>query len=172
MCQLGDYTRERYSGNLWCLPGGAVESDELPSHAAVRELAEETGLRLNRLELRPAGWFGRPYFKPHHRETAGELLLLFSATANPDDPSLRPAPPETLQATFQPFDLEAFLQIPVRGEGEHPIQPLPRHWAWWARAGKLVLENQLADPLVWTYNAKEDLGFSPLHRATPAAKSS
>ncbi|MCJ0601479.1 NUDIX hydrolase, partial [Enterococcus cecorum] len=28
---------------LWDLPGGVVESDELPSEAAIREMYEETG---------------------------------------------------------------------------------------------------------------------------------
>jgi len=29
----------------WCLPGGFVELDEAPERAALRELAEETGLK-------------------------------------------------------------------------------------------------------------------------------
>ena len=31
---------------LWLPPGGHIERDELPHHAAVREIEEETGLRL------------------------------------------------------------------------------------------------------------------------------
>jgi 8-oxo-dGTP diphosphatase len=30
---------------FWCLPGGFMELDENPEHAALRELAEETGLK-------------------------------------------------------------------------------------------------------------------------------
>jgi 8-oxo-dGTP diphosphatase len=30
---------------FWCLPGGFMELDETPEHAALRELAEETGLK-------------------------------------------------------------------------------------------------------------------------------
>ena len=37
--------------NLWCTVGGAVEPGEVPAEAAVRELAEETGLRGQRLSL-------------------------------------------------------------------------------------------------------------------------
>jgi 8-oxo-dGTP pyrophosphatase MutT (NUDIX family) len=31
---------------LWLPPGGHIERDELPHHAAIREIEEETGLRL------------------------------------------------------------------------------------------------------------------------------
>jgi 8-oxo-dGTP pyrophosphatase MutT (NUDIX family) len=37
--------------NVWCTVGGAVERGELPDQAAVRELAEETGLRGQQLSL-------------------------------------------------------------------------------------------------------------------------
>lgn len=33
--------------NIWLPPGGHIERDELPHHAAVREIEEETGLRLH-----------------------------------------------------------------------------------------------------------------------------
>lgn len=32
--------------NLWLPPGGHIERDELPHHAALREVEEETGLRV------------------------------------------------------------------------------------------------------------------------------
>ncbi len=161
LTQLGDYTKERYGGNLWSLPGGAVLPTEYASRGALRELAEETNLRFDRHDLRPAGWFARPTFKPHFREQEGELLLLFAAIGNPDDPALRPSPPETLQSTFVPYSLESFLTVPTHGVGEHPLQPLPRHWSWWCEAGRLALENQLSEPAVWTYSSREDLRLSP-----------
>lgn len=34
----------RYYPSVWSNPGGSVEEGELPSQAAVRELAEETGI--------------------------------------------------------------------------------------------------------------------------------
>jgi 8-oxo-dGTP pyrophosphatase MutT (NUDIX family) len=41
--------------NLWLPPGGHIERDELPHHAAVREIEEETGLRLTLHSERAAG---------------------------------------------------------------------------------------------------------------------
>jgi 8-oxo-dGTP pyrophosphatase MutT (NUDIX family) len=36
--------RANRSGSFWCTPGGEIEPGEQPQHAAIRELAEETGL--------------------------------------------------------------------------------------------------------------------------------
>ena len=36
----------RSDNGLWCLPGGAIDPDEAPAQAIVREVREETGLRV------------------------------------------------------------------------------------------------------------------------------
>jgi ADP-ribose pyrophosphatase YjhB (NUDIX family) len=51
--------KEMPSG-LWTLPGGAVDPNELPSDAAVRECFEETGLLVQPRRL--VGVFGGPEF--------------------------------------------------------------------------------------------------------------
>lgn len=40
----------------WLTPGGGIDSDESPSEAAVRELAEETGIRVSEGELGDQIW--------------------------------------------------------------------------------------------------------------------
>ena len=43
--------------DLWCFPGGGLEGDEQPVEGAVRELAEETGVRLDPDDLTDLGRF-------------------------------------------------------------------------------------------------------------------
>jgi ADP-ribose pyrophosphatase YjhB (NUDIX family) len=55
--------------DLWNLPGGSVESGELPTAAAVRETREETGLKIKLKDL--VGIYGKP-----HRD---EFVFVFTA---------------------------------------------------------------------------------------------
>lgn len=47
--------------NTWCLPGGKLEPDETPEEGAIRELFEETGIRIDTppQDLGPL-YFSRP----------------------------------------------------------------------------------------------------------------
>jgi 8-oxo-dGTP pyrophosphatase MutT (NUDIX family) len=49
------------TADLWAAPGGAVDPDERPVDAVVRELWEETGLHVEPVAL--AGVFGGPEFR-------------------------------------------------------------------------------------------------------------
>jgi ADP-ribose pyrophosphatase YjhB (NUDIX family) len=53
--------------DIWNLPGGGVESGELPTEAAIRETREETGLKI-KID-RMVGVYGKP-----HRD---ELIFVF-----------------------------------------------------------------------------------------------
>ncbi|WP_330335738.1 NUDIX hydrolase (plasmid) [Streptomyces sp. NBC_00536] len=51
----------------WALPGGWVDAGETSRAAAVRELAEETGLRVVEGDLRQVGTFDQPDRDPRGR---------------------------------------------------------------------------------------------------------
>ena len=72
----------------WALPGGLVEDDETPDHAAVRETEEETGLRVA-LDGQLAMWT-RPGFP----------ILVFTYRGHAVSGELRAAPEETSDVAF------------------------------------------------------------------------
>jgi 8-oxo-dGTP pyrophosphatase MutT (NUDIX family) len=67
-------------GDVWLLPGGAIEPAEMPSDAAVREMWEETGLLVTLTSL--VGVFGGPEFIVHYRNghRTSYVMAVFEAT--------------------------------------------------------------------------------------------
>jgi 8-oxo-dGTP pyrophosphatase MutT (NUDIX family) len=161
MVRLGDYARRDLGGNPWSLPGGAVEVDERPSAAAIREVQEETGLQFDVAELQPCAWIRRPYVI--HQESQGELLLLFAARIPIPDPP-RPNPPETLDAALVDFDLDVWMQTPSIGDGDAALQPLRRHWIYWTEIALERLRNPNRLVCVCTYSSPQEMAL-PLHRS-------
>ncbi|MCC7495052.1 MAG: NUDIX domain-containing protein [Fimbriimonadaceae bacterium] len=62
--------QRRSDDGCWSLPGGAMDPGERPAETVVREVHEETGLRVEPVEL--AGVFGGPGFR--HTYPNGDQL--------------------------------------------------------------------------------------------------
>ena len=66
----------------WALPGGYLEIDEDLAPAAARELHEETGIELDRDELRQLAAYGEPGRDPRNRTVS--VAFLAELTEGPE----------------------------------------------------------------------------------------
>ncbi len=64
------------SGEVWATPGGAIDPDEPPEDAVVREVFEETGLHVEPVAL--LGAFGGPEFRVTY-ENGDEVAFVIAA---------------------------------------------------------------------------------------------
>jgi ADP-ribose pyrophosphatase YjhB (NUDIX family) len=94
---------QREDFEVWCLPGGAVDPNEPPHVAAVREVREETALEVRLTRL--VAVIARPHVSPE-----GRLTLVFAAA--PVGGTLRPEPREVVDlGFFAPQELPAPLML-------------------------------------------------------------
>ena len=100
---------KREDFHVWCLPGGAIEPNESVDEAAVREVFEETGLRVQLTHA--VGLLSKPRWSGN-----GTHLLIFAA--RPLTTALRPDPAEVQAVEF--FSLER-LPEPLLWEHAHLI---------------------------------------------------
>lgn len=160
MVKTGTYAMDSAGGTPWNLPGGGVESGESPSHAVLRELKEETSLSPPS-DLRVAAWLERPFFQSQRYGTTGELIILFCGIDKTDGFGLRPAPPEIVQCGFYHFNLHEWLKVPLKGSGNHPLAPLPRHWIYWTLIAQMMLKDPKMFPVISEYSSPEDMALPP-----------
>ena len=102
--------RQRDSG-AWSTPGGMIEPDERPADAVVREVWEETGLRVE--PARVAGVYGGPGFVvayPNGDETQ-YVIVAFACTVTGGE--LRADGDETTEARF--WSLAETADLPMAG---------------------------------------------------------
>ena len=77
----------------WEIPGGAVEADESPRAAAIRELGEELGLVAAPGRLLVVDWV-----PPRDARTEGLMLLFDGGTLTPADTGAIRLPPDELRS--------------------------------------------------------------------------
>jgi 8-oxo-dGTP pyrophosphatase MutT (NUDIX family) len=71
----------RHAEGVWVAPGGAVEPDEAPGDAVVREVREETGLEVE--PLRVVGAYGGPDFRVTYRngDRVAYVMIVYECRA-------------------------------------------------------------------------------------------
>lgn len=100
-----------YAG-LWALPGGHVDRGETARHAAVRELAEETGIHVAETSLVEIGVFDEPGRDPRGRYVTVAYAAVLDQAVTPtagDDAARAEWKPATLTVEELAFDHHAIL---------------------------------------------------------------
>jgi 8-oxo-dGTP pyrophosphatase MutT (NUDIX family) len=94
---------------LWVTVGGAIEPDETPANAVVRECWEETGLLVEPIQL--LGVFGGPEFRIHYpnNDVASYTVAVFEARCV--EGKARPDGVEVTALRFVSRDEAAALQM-------------------------------------------------------------
>ena len=108
---------EPYKG-CWALPGGFMEMDETIERCAVRELEEETGLRVAEQDIRLVGVYSAPDRDPRGRTVTAAYAIrkgvpLGVATAGDDAAEIRWWPLNALPPlAFDHAQIVADAQMP------------------------------------------------------------
>ena len=122
------------NGGVWVPPGGAIDPDEAPQDAVVREVWEETGLLVEPTRL--CGVFGGPEFRVKYAngDEVAYVMAVFECRRLSGE--LRADQKETLEARYcaalelQTLNLSAWAKVvlpPLLGRGQESWTP-PVTW--------------------------------------------
>jgi 8-oxo-dGTP diphosphatase len=138
--------KHSYGPLNWELPGGAAERDESPTETSVREVLEETGLRVSAERLTGV------YYERHGpgREAVHFVFLCRIvdevATPRPDLDEVTACaywPPETLPRPISDFTIRRIQHALGNHGPELPVTIAPRQWLM-SRADRPVLDRAAA----------------------------
>ncbi len=127
---------KRRDVEVWALPGGGLDANESVAQAAIREVAEETGIQIELTRL--IGIYSRPSWR-----AGGDHCVLFAA--RPLTHTIAIQPEEVIEAGF-------FLS-----------SELPEPLAWWVKkrindALDGVTGNVRLQDAVWPFEEEENWG--------------
>lgn len=115
------------NGGVWVAPGGAIDPDEPPQDAVVREIWEETGLHVEPMRL--CGVFGGPDFRVSYEN--GDLTTYVTTIyeCRRLGGTLRPDGDEILEARF--FAADELASVKLGRSAEVLLPTLMRHPLGW-----------------------------------------
>jgi 8-oxo-dGTP pyrophosphatase MutT (NUDIX family) len=97
------------NGGVWVTPGGAIEPDEAPAEAVVREVWEETGLEVEPVRL--LGAYGGPEFRVRYENGDQVAFVIIAFECRVLGGSLRLDGEEALELRYVAADELASLQL-------------------------------------------------------------
>jgi 8-oxo-dGTP pyrophosphatase MutT (NUDIX family) len=95
----------RTDNGLWCLPGGGMDPGESAAETCVREVLEETGLRVQVVRL--IGVYTSPDWLVEYPDGERVQLVAMSFEAAPDNASLVPNQEVSEFGYFSPAEIQA-----------------------------------------------------------------
>ena len=93
-------------GKAWSVPKGNIDKGETPAQAALREISEETGLPLDRLELRGELPPSHYMYRRRDGRLVSKMVHHYLVEA-PGDVPLRPDQREVDEAEWVPLEVAA-----------------------------------------------------------------
>jgi 8-oxo-dGTP pyrophosphatase MutT (NUDIX family) len=105
----------RSDNRLWALPGGAIEPGEEPAEAVIREVYEETGLRV--LPERISGVYGGKTGLTQYPNGDQVAIIAITFVCRVVGGKLRVDDDETLELRYFPVD-----QLPANVMGKHQVR--------------------------------------------------